>query len=122
MNSILNENMSCIKNYQFIHYKIFILCHEENENLSKLAIEEHKATDMVNRAIREYVHQFKSKFNEILNYLLEFYKKEIGKVNEEWEKIEENEENDEKNEEIEKGRRRWPYVQIQAAISPLIHL
>ena len=123
MNSILNENMSCIKNYQFIHYKIFILCYDENDNLSKLAkeiwskfnlqlddkftesedfklaTEEHKANDMVNRAIREYVHRFKSKFDEVLNYLLEFYKKEISRVNEEWEKLEENEENDEEDDE-----------------------
>ena len=123
MNSILKENMSCIKNYQFVHYKIFILCYDENENLNKLAKEiwnkfnlqlddkftesedfklatqEHKATDMVNRAIRKYVHQFKSKFNEVLNHLLKFYKEEISKVNEEWEKLEENEENDEEDDE-----------------------
>ena len=123
MNSMIKENMSCIKKYQFIHYKIFILCYDENENLStlakeiwtkfelklddkftesedfKLATEEHKATDMANRAIREYVHQYKSKFEEVLNHLLEFYKKEISKVNEEWEKMEENEENDEEDEE-----------------------
>ena len=129
MNSILKENMSCIKNYQFIHYKIFILCYDENENLSKLAneiwkkfdlkmddkftesddfklaTEEHKATDMVNRAIRVYVHQFKSKFNEILNHLLNFYKKEISKVNEEWEKMEENEENDEEDDESDESNK-----------------
>ena len=123
MNSILKENMSCIKKYQFIHYKIFILCYDENENLSKLAneiwnkfelkldekftecddfklaTEEHKATDMVNRAVRKFVHQFKNKFNEVLKHLIDFYKKEIGKVNDEWEKMEENEENDEEDDE-----------------------
>ena len=129
MDSILKQNMSCIKKYQFIHYKIFILCYEENENLSKLANEiwskfdlqlddkftscddyklatiEHKATDMVNRALRVYVHKFSTKFNEVLNHLLEFYKEEIGKVNEEWEKIEENEENDEEDDENDENNK-----------------
>ena len=122
MNSMLKENMNCIKKYQFIHYKIFILSYEENEVLSKLAKEiwdkfnlqlddkfmenddfklatqEHKATDMVNRAIREYVHRYPNKFIPILQHLLNFYEEEIGRVNEEWEKQEENEEEDEEEE------------------------
>ena len=124
MNSMLNENMSCIKNYQFIHYKIFILSYEDNEVLNKLAkqiwekfdlklddkfmenddfklaTQEHKATDMVNRAIREYAHRFPKKFEPILHHLLNFYEEEIQKINEEWEKLEENEEeNDEEDDE-----------------------
>jgi hypothetical protein len=115
MNSMLNENMSCIKNYQFIHYKIFILSYEENEILNnlakqiwnkfdlklddkfmenddfKLATQEHKATDMVNRAIREYVHRYPKTFNDILQHLLNFYEEEIGKINEEREEIEDKE-------------------------------
>ena len=35
----------------------------------------------------------------LIIYLLEFYKKEISRVNEEWEKLEENEENDEEDDE-----------------------
>ena len=125
MNSILKQDMKCIKNYQFIHYKIFILCYEENENLNKLAKEiwdkfdlklddkfmesddfklatqEHKATDMVNRAIREYAHRFPEKFKEILKHLQNFYEEEIGRVNEEWEKLEENEQEDEEEESSE---------------------
>ena len=128
MNSMIKENMNCIKNYQFIHYKIFVLSYEENEILNnlakqiwekfnlridekfidsddfKLATKEHKATDMVNRAIREYVHQFPEKFKNVLQYLLDFYEEEIGKINEEREKIEEkeedNDEEDESDEEI----------------------
>ena len=56
----------------------------ENDDF-KLATQEHKATDMVNRAIREYVHRFPNKFIPILQHLLNFYEEEIGRVNEEWE-------------------------------------
>ena len=129
MNSMLKENMSCIKNYQFIHYKIFILSYEENEILNnlakqiwekynlqlddkfmesddfKLATQEHKATDMVNRAIREYVHRYPDKFENVLKHLSDFYEEEIGKINEEREKIEENEEeNDEEDENTEENK------------------
>ena len=124
MNSMLKENMNCIKNYQFIHYKIFILSHEDNEILSnlakqiwekfelklddkfmesddfKLATQEHKATDMVNRAVRDYVHRYPQKFEDVLQHLLDFYEEEIGKINEERAKVDENEEeeNDEEEE------------------------
>ncbi len=123
MNSMLKENMNCIKKYQFIHYKIFILSYEENEILNnlakqiwekfnlnlddkfmesddfKLATEEHKATDMVNRAIREYVHRYPQTFNNILKHLLDFYEEEIGKINEERAKVEDKEEENEGEEE-----------------------
>ena len=130
MNSMINQNMSCIKNYQFIHYKIFILSYEENEILNnlakqiwekfklnlddkfmenddfKLATQEHKATDMVNRAIREYVHLYPQKFNDILQHLLHFYEEEIGKINEERDKIEEeNNEDDDENSESYKYKK-----------------
>ena len=134
MNSMINQNMSCIKNYQFIHYKIFILSYEENEILNnlakqiwekfelnlddkfmenddfKLATQEHKATDMVNRAIREYVHRYPKKFNDILQHLLNFYEEEIGKINEERDKIEDNEE--ENNEDDDENSESYKYKKI----------
>jgi hypothetical protein len=134
MNSMLKENMNCVKKYQFIHYKIFILSYEDNEilnylakqiwekfNLSlddkfmenddfKLATQEHKATDMVNRAIREYVHRYPKTFNDILQHLLNFYEEEIGKINEEREEIEDKEkdkeeENSEEGDEISENNK-----------------
>ena len=136
MNSMLQENMSCIKNYPFIHYKIFILSYEENEILNnlakqiwekfnlklddnfiksddfKLVTQEHKATDMVNRAVREYVHRFPEKFKEILQYLLDFYEEEIGKIKKERQKVEENEEEEEENDEEDESYEEKKYKNI----------
>ena len=125
LNAVIKQNMTCIKKYQFIHYKIYILSYDENEILNtlakeiwdkfelqldekfmenddfKLATQEHKATDIVNRAIRNYVVKYPNLFDKILQHFLNFYEKEIDDILAQKEKLEDEEENKEEEEEEE---------------------
>ena len=137
LNTIFDLNIIEIKNFEDINFKIFILCFDENENISKisikifnkfnliinenflnsnyfeLAMKEHISNLSVRRALIALVNFKPELINKVIEIYKEFYLKELNEnLEEKEENLEDNEENENEEEEEEKEEKIYLHLRI----------
>ena len=137
LNTIFDLNIIEIKNFEDINFKLFILCFDENENISKisikifnkfnliinenflnsnyfeLAMKEHISNLSVRRAIIALVNFKPELINKVIEIYKEFYLKELNEnLEEKEENLEDNEENENEEEEEEKEEKIYLHLRI----------
>ena len=144
LNTIFDLNIIEIKNFEDINFKLFILCFDENENISKisikifnkfnliinenflnsnyfeLAMKEHISNLSVRRAIIALVNFKPELIKKVIEIYKEFYLKELNENLEEKEENEEENENEE-NEEEEEEKEEKIYLHLRIILLEFIN-